>query len=221
MALTAAAIISRAARQLVDPGYIRWSQEELLDYLNDGRLETTTVRPDLYSLYATVSLVEGTRQAVPADGARLLDLIRNTNGTAVRVIEREWLDAARPGWQTDTAASAISQFCYDERDPRAFYVYPPALAGIQVDLLYTRLPDPVTVDDMDEVQLTQEGAYAPALVDYVVYRALAKDSEVAANLERAAAYYSRYTASLSPRTDLITSPNTANKGGDWPRTAAG
>jgi hypothetical protein len=223
MAITAADVITRATDLIQDQTNVRWPVEELMRYLNDGRREICIVRPDIYATTSVVTLAAGTKQAVPADGRRLLDVVRNiavdgvTPGRAIRIVEREVLDAQRPNWHTE-AAGAVRHFMFDERTPREFFVYPPASATTKVQLSYSKTP--VEIVDPN-TELSDEDIYTSALVDYVCYRAFSKDAEYAGNTERAALHYSQFMSSLGvgKKASYVTSPNMSNVGGVVPRTA--
>jgi hypothetical protein len=223
MALTAANVITRAQDLIQDTTGVRWPEAELLRYLNDGRREVCIARPDLYSVSSVQSLAAGTKQAIPADGSRFLDAIRNISvdnapGRAVRIVEREVLDAQLPDWHSSTTG-ATKHFMFDERTPRVFYVYPPAAAGQKLEIAYAQNPVEIT---NTSTELTNEDVYAGALVDYVCYRAFSKDAEYAGNAQRAGLHYAQFTSLLMGGGALNTyvSPNTSNVGGTVPRAAA-
>lgn len=221
MALTAANVITRAQDLLQDATGVRWAEAELLRYLNDGRRELCIFRPDLYAITYVLSMAAGTRQEIPADGSRFMDAIRNVNadnsvGRAVRLIEREILDAQNPNWHS-TAAGVIRHFMFDERTPRTFYVYPPAANAQKLEIAYSK--SPVDISNTS-TELTQEDVYAHGLVDYVLYRAFSKDAEFAGNAERAALHYRQFTTLAATGSGItsVVSPNTFNDGGKPPRT---
>ena len=223
MALTAANIITRAQDLIQDTTGVRWPEAELLRYLNDGRREICIVRPDLYAVNEVQTLVAGTRQSIPNDGARFLDGIRNINADnsparAVRVVEREVLDAQLPDWHA-AAPGTIKHFMFDERTPRVYYVYPPAANGQKLEIAYAKNPVEIT---NTSTELTNEDVYAGALTDYVCYRAYSKDAEYAGNGQRAAAHYAQFQGILGVGGSLnnVVSPNTANVGGMVPRAPA-
>ena len=66
MALTATDVLTRASDIIQDQTNIKWPQEELLRYLNDGRREVAIVRPDLYATSVAHVLLAGTKQALYA-----------------------------------------------------------------------------------------------------------------------------------------------------------
>ena len=223
MALTVNDVLLRASDIIQDQTNVRWPQDELLRYLNDARREISIARPDLYATTSTVTLTAGgTRYSLPTDGVRLIDVTRNmpagAPGKAIRVVEREILDAQKPDWHTETASTIVKHFMYDERNPRQYYVYPPSTAGHQIEIVYGQTPTDISVLS---TQLTQEDIYTGAIVDYVCYRAFSKDSEYAGNAQRAQAHYQQFmnALGLGNKVNQIVSPNTANVGGRPPRAA--
>lgn len=227
MALTAANVLQRASDIIQDQTNVRWPEAELLRYLNDGRREVAIVRPDLYAKTDVVTLAAGTRQSLPADGSRFIDATRNMGGTspnftpgrAVRIVEREILDAQKPDWHTEAGTGTIQHFMFDERNPKVFYVYPPALSTAKLEVTYSQSPVEITVTS---TELVNEDIYAGALVDYVCYRAFSKDSEYAGNAQRAVVHYQQFANSLGVgrKISIISSPNASNIGGMPARTAA-
>jgi len=216
MPLSAANVLSRAARIIVDESGVRWSQLELLDYLNDCRREMCVARPDLYATPITHSLSAGTRQTLPADGTRLIDIVRNiASGKAVRPTEREVLDAENPSWHAAAQSSAISHYLYDERFPRLFYVYPPAVAAAEVEMIYAQTPTDIVSGTLNTALPVAEDLYTGAMVDYVCYRAFSKDAEVSGNGDRALLHYKQFSSivggGVTPT--LRSSPNTNRPGG--------
>jgi hypothetical protein len=206
MALTAQSIIRRAVDTLQDTTSVRWPVPELVRYLNDGQREVVLYRPDASVTNATVTCVAGSKQALPTDGAKLIEVIRNAAADsakkAVRMVNREILDAQLPGWHSVTGSIDILHFMYDPRDPRVFYVYPPALNTAQLDLVYSSYPadvtEPADGSTYDDVtgNVDLPDIYGNVLLDYTLYRAYSKDSEYAGNAQRAAAHYGAFANAL-------------------------
>ena len=206
MALTAQSIIRRAVDTLQDTTSVRWPVPELVRYLNDGQREVVLYRPDASVTNATVTCVAGSKQALPTDGAKLIEVIRNAAADsakkAVRMVNREILDAQLPGWHSVTGSIDILHFMYDPRDPRVFYVYPPALNTAQLDLVYSSYPadvtEPADGSTYDDVtgNVDLPDIYGNVLLDYILYRAYSKDSEYAGNAQRAAAHYGAFANAL-------------------------
>jgi len=206
MALTAQSLILRAVTTLQDTTSIRWPANELVRYLNDGQRELALLRPDALSANATVSLVAGAKQALPSNGSKLIDVIRNTGGNkrAVRMTTRNILDSQIPSWYNLTGVTEVLHYMYDVRDPKVFYVYPPAAAsGASVDLVYSSYPTDITEPADGALYTAVTGnisvpdIYGNTLVDYVLYRAYTKDAEFAGNAQRATAHYGAFSAALT------------------------
>lgn len=214
--MLASKIITPALVLLQDIDGTRWPAEEMLGWLNAGVREIAVMRPDVMSRTVRHALIEGTRQTIPANAVKLIEVIRNASGRPVSLIkDRRLLDVSAPNWHRMPAAAEIRQFLFDLRDSDVFYVYPPARAGAEVDMVVAQLPPPVTATN-SEVGVPD--IYESALLDYVMYRALTKDSEYAANAALAAAHYQAFAVALAgdlqasiaarPRTTGTTQPPT-------------
>lgn len=196
--LQASYIIGRARTLLVDADSVRYPDSELLGWVNDGQREIVVLRPDANQKVANLTLVGGTRQSLPPDGYQLVDVFRNmgtgaTPGRGVRKVEREYLDASLPSWHSATPENDVQHYAYDPRTPRTFFVFPPAVAGRVVEIAYSAVPSLLTTTT-DVIGV--DDAYANVLLDYVMYRALAKDTEHPANAQRAMAYRQAFENSL-------------------------
>ena len=206
MAIEAKSIIRRAVETLQDTTSIRWPVNELVRYLNDAQREVVLYRPDSMVTSSTITCVVGTKQNLPNNGAKLIEVIRNAAATSskksVRMVNREILDAQTPGWHNITGTVDILHFMYDPRDPKTFYVYPPALATAQLDIVYAAYPTDVTEPADGALYTAVTGnislpdIYGNAVLDYILYRAYTKDSEYAGNANRAQAHYAAFNNAL-------------------------
>lgn len=206
MSLTAQSVIQRVVTTLQDPSAVRWATNELVQYLNDGQREILIYRPDATATTTSITLVAGARQSLPASSFKLLDVFRNTNGTkrAIRMTNRALLESQYPSWENITGVTEIKHYIYDVRDPKVFYVYPPAAAvDASVDILYSAYPTDIAEPGTGTTYTSVSGTisvsdlYANALANYILYRAYAKDAEFAANGQLAAAYLSAFQSALS------------------------
>ena len=75
--LTGANIITRVQDTLQDTTSVRWSEAELLRYINDAQREIVNLRPEASADHANVQLVAGTEQTIPDVGLRLIKVVRN------------------------------------------------------------------------------------------------------------------------------------------------
>jgi len=216
---TVESIINRARLilQEVTADGTRWTNVELVGWLNEFYQAAIQLKPSAFAVNEVLDLVDGSKQTLPAEGHRLLTVVRNTGGdqSAITRVWRHTLDTVRPGWPSDPADATIEHYIFDDQDPHHFYVYPAADAanGAAVELVYSKVPtlhdgsgglttagtDPFALDDV----------YAPVALDYILYRAFAKDAETPANLNRSRMHYQAYMGQLTGKmqSDSRTSPN--------------
>lgn len=203
MPISVADIDARVGETLNDVDSIRWTLEERLNWINDAAAEIVLSRPAAGVRAEAVYLQEGSYHQIPSNGLLLLNVIRNLKqdgspGRAVSLTDRSLLDSQDPGWYERKPAKAIKHYCFDDRDPKSFYSYPPAAGGTQVEILYSAPPELVySLDD----QLDLDRAYMGPVVSYTLYRALAKDAEYA-NGVLAAAHFEAFNAAIISRNEV-------------------
>ena len=218
-------IVSRAQTLLQDTTGIRWPVTELISWINDAQREIVLFKPDAGSTTAVIALVVGTKQSIPAGGNRLLRVMRNmsalsggTGKRAVRIVEREILDSQVPDWHdpsvTGDAAhtTVVKHYCYDEQNPRNFYVYPGASStSAWLEIVYAAEPATVTAGQ----DLSVPDIFANVVLDYVLYRAYSKDADYTAHQQRAAAHFQMFMTSVTGKAqvDNLTTPNNVRKMG--------
>lgn len=224
MTIAAQSLVRRVVETLQDNTSVRWPVSELVRYLNDGQREIVLYRPDAMVTNATVTLAAGSKQALPSNGSKLIEVVRNNSASskrAVRLVNREILDAQAPNWHNITGVAEVLHFMYDPRDPKVFYVYPPALDTAAVDLVYSALPTDITEPADGSTYTAVTGnisvpdIYGNVLQDYMLYRAYSKDSEYAGNAARATAHYQAFanalgiemTATVNFQPTTVSNPN--------------
>ena len=238
MAVTVADIVNNAKRimqevnpdgSVADEG-VRWKNDEFGGWLNEFYQAAVQLKPDAYSVNEELLLNPGTKQSIPQSGLRLIDVVRNTatasNQMAVMVTTRRALDSTRRTWHSDPASTNIEHYVFDELDPTTFYVYPPADTGAALEIIYSAVPEPHDVslglDGVGADKFKLNDAYGPVALDYILYRAYAKDAEHAANLQRSQMHYQAYMQQLSGKaqTDQQISPNAPDVSANPQRTRA-
>lgn len=198
MTIAASEIILRAGHHLQDTDHIRWTVEELVSWINEAAKAVVTRRLDAGAVIDNLPLVAGTKQTLAADIYRLIDITRNmgdgaTPGRAVVRVDRNLLDSIRPDWHTDAQNAVTRNFMYDgERNPTVFFVYPPAVNGKSLEAVVAKFPDDIA-DEAGEVDL--EASFEESILNYVLYRCYAKDSEFG-DPAKAVAQYNAFLASL-------------------------
>lgn len=206
--ITAQSIVDRARHILQDtvPGGTRWLDPELLKWVNDAQREIVLLKPNAYSAVENVNLVAGTKQKLPASGLLLLSIVRNTNGHAVRRVDRNIMDSENNNWHSDPATALVEHYVFDEDAPDTFWVFPPNNAGGSVELIYSKAPADLTSTSSP---ITLNDIYSNVILDYILYRAYSKDTDYAGNQERANNHYSAFNNSLGVKVkaEASSSPN--------------
>lgn len=204
MAITAKSVIQRCTEELFDESSIRWTAAELVRYLNDGQREIVLYRPDSTATTASLALVAGARQTLPAGACKLLYIERNSHGKKRVITSPSWrvLVEGDPEWESMNAALEIQHYAYDVRVPNRFLVYPPAAFGASVEIAYSAYPvniaepAPNTTFEAVTGSISVADIFANPLRDYIVFRALSKDTEFAGNAVLAQARYSAFASAM-------------------------
>jgi len=213
-------IIDRVETILQDSN-LRWPRLELQSWLNEAYLNIVLARPDSNAKTGTFTCAAGTRQqltTVFSDALRLLDVTRNlataSNKRGVRHVSRHVLDDQRPDWHAESETVNIQHWMFDSRQPKEFFVYPPASATAELEVVYTA---PVGAHSMTENDLDPAGAnattillddiYAAVLVDWICYRAYSKDAEYGENTQRAQAHLQSFSTALGAKNEVDTAAN--------------
>jgi len=206
MATTVRSILNRAAALLNDEEHVRWEESELLEWLNDGqRAVAKGPATDVYVLRDNVTAVAGTVQALPDNGIRLVDVIKDvSSGSAIQQSDYAIVDALSSTWRV-ASVGAAENFFYDERNPKEFEVFPPQGGGELIEVVYNAKPGDASVGG----NIIISDMYADSLIDYVVYRGFSKDTEDAsAELSRATAFYKAFLLGIGYKeaSDQATEP---------------
>jgi hypothetical protein len=196
--ITAQNIVDKAEIILQDTTNVRWPSTELLGWLNDGQREIVMRKPDAYTTRTATKAAAETRQSLPDTGIQLIDVTRNmgtdgtTPGDAITYLPRKILDNCVRDWHSMTAAATAQHFCFDERDPKQFFLYPPNDGTGYVEIVYSAAPADIAIG----ATITLDDIYANAILDYMLYRAYLKDADYTANNDRANAAYTAFLTSL-------------------------
>lgn len=160
--------------QLNDVDKVTWDESLLISALNQALAMLVMVRPDTSAKVESFTCVSGTRQTLPTDGLRLLKVVRNIKpngsmGRAVRFININDLDSMLPDWHSEPEKDTIKEYMFDDRSPKQFYVYPPAIAGTLLDIEYSFKPEPIT--SRAQV-LPVDYVYQQPLQEFMLYKLL-------------------------------------------------
>jgi len=203
MAVAVSTIINNAKILLhdEDDDNRRWPDTELVSWISAGQREAVIHKPDVYMVTAAVQLSAGSKQTIPTGGVQLVDVYRNmgttgtTAGNAIVPVDRKTLDRFIPGWHAATAAAAVRNIVFDGQNPKVFFVYPPNTGTGYVELAYSLSPANVSLGG----NIVLDDIWESALTDYVVYRALMKDSDSGESEARAVAFYRNFLIALGAK----------------------
>ncbi len=215
MGTIAVATLFRTVRQVLqDAEGVRWTDPELLDYLNEGQRSILTFKANAYVRSRVIKLTTGTLQNLPEDGVQLIDVPRNMGtsgqnpGRAIRIVRRELLDAKVPRWHAADPSAEAKHYMYAPLQPKHFLVYPPQPPTLQghVEIVYGALPPDTTLNGAISV----DDIYEAPLIDYVLHRSFAKDTEFAADQNRSAQHFQAFVNALTgkAKNEVGANPNT-------------
>lgn len=191
-----AEIIGRVNTQLVDVAWMRWPKAELLDYYNDAIRAVIIVRPEAGETSEVLTCVAGTKQQLPSGASRLLDISQVVGGRVVRPVPREVLDSQFPDWHS--SSGVIESYCYDEQTPKTYFVFPGAIEGTQLDAVISRIPEPVTLSQVENDEIVKlDELYMNPILEWMLYRCYSKDSQNGAvHLQLAQQHYQAFNDQL-------------------------
>lgn len=179
-------ILSKARKLLNDANSqieYRNTDSELIGHLNDALSMLANTKPGLFTVTADYTCVAGYKQVIEfARAIQLLEVV------GIPECERSSLSQYSPGWMSGAGSANIVNWLRSPAEPLRFDVYPPALAGTVLPVLYSQAPAPLA--NTTETILLSEN-YEPALIDFIVGRAEMKDDEHV-NSTRAAQMMTRF-----------------------------
>ena len=159
--------IIRRVEDVLQDTNIRWPRTELQNWMNESYLAITLARPDANAKTGSFTCAAGTRQTLTKatsdggfpSGLRLLDVTRNlatdSGYKVIRLVARSVLDDQRPAWHAETGTTSIQHFTFDPRQPKEFFVYPPATTAAEIEVVYTDSPGATA---LTEAQLDPAGS---------------------------------------------------------------
>lgn len=191
---TAQALITAARHVLNDTSDTpRQTDAELLLYLNDGIKEVSALKPGLFVTVGDVVCSPDVVEYLVAfpDAQSLVRVLCIHNGSALTEFDLMTMDAFQPDWRVSASGSATQWARYPENVMR-FFIHPPAPAVQTLDVMYVKSPKTLLIGDT--ITEVPAGVF-PALVDYILYRASAKDDEHS-DSGRAAAMYTAFVVKI-------------------------
>ncbi|MDB0024392.1 hypothetical protein N9E36_02840 [bacterium] len=216
--------IIRRVEDVLQDTNIRWPRTELQNWMNESYLAITLARPDANAKTGSFTCATGTRQVLSSEfpsSLRLLDVTRNlatdSGYKVIRLVARSVLDDQRPAWHAETGTTAIQHFTFDPRQPKEFFVYPPATTAAEIEVVYTDSPGATTLTESqldpagsDTTVILLDDIYMSPMIDWILYRAYSKDAEYGANEQRAQAAYGAFNAALATKNQVDSAVSPSN-----------
>ena len=215
--------IVRDVETILQDYNLRWPRIETQSWINKAYQAISNERPDAHVKVGTFTCTANdTRQdlaSVFATGLTVVDVTRNLGATsnkrAITVLNKKQLDDQRPLWHAQQTTVNIEHFCYDPRDPKGFFVYPPPATGAAVEIVYSEVPAGHTLTEAEldpdtgsaEV-IRIDDTYVPAIIAYVLAKSYDKDQDYAENAERSIRAMNEFATLMSKKTatDLAIAP---------------
>lgn len=217
--MLATTLISNLANEVLDPDNDHISTDEWLDYLNDAQRMIVLLRPDASYSIEPIKLVAGTHQTLPANGLRLLDVIRNmgiagtTPGKIITLVKMRDMDLFDRSWHTRTGKTEIKNYMLDERTPKDFYVTPPvsATVNVYIEIKMSVMPTEIVNIATDSIALSD--IYLPVIRMWMLHRAFGKESDSPGSAAESQAYAQAFYNALGVKfkVDSGFSPKGATK----------
>lgn len=202
-------IISRVVTLYNDEDYVRVTPEGYLKFLDDAINQVILSRPDAHVKTSIVKLTTGTRQRLPEDGYSLIDIYSNKipdpvagflPGTPVFQVDRKDLDYFSNWHGTNTNPTEITEFAYDLRSPRTYWVSPAVGTNeIYVEMDYSYGVQAFSGTDFAtamEQDIPMAEVFRSPLVSYMLYLLYSTDSTSSNDLQVAQRYEASFYQSL-------------------------
>jgi len=202
-------IVDDIAQELTDPLFRIWSKGNLTDYLNSAQMLISELRPDASSDIINLTLIPGTKQALLPAHRRLLDIVRNmgadgnTPGKPIWAIDEPTLNTYRPKWHSETGKTVVRNFVYDEKTPKAFYVYPPVHATIAVLVEAKIAQSPEIVTDVDNDAIALDPVFEIMIRHWMLHMAYSKETDSMESRSLAQFHFKAFSGLLGVDTKTI------------------
>jgi hypothetical protein len=214
--------------------FVRWTQNDLMDYMNKGLLEINNYRPDAFLETADLNIITGRYRQVLDPRYRLLksiDAMSLTSdyspGEPITQCDLQLMRAfsKKPCLPSGGHTSfRILSYAYDVKDPKNFYVTPMVPIGFPttIKVTGTMVLAPVAYIDPN-VTVVIDSVYLTALGFFIAAKAFEVDTESATSQAESTAFYKKFYNSLGVKFSQETKYNSgtfAGQGGSNQMTKA-
>lgn len=162
-------------RQLVQDvrAPFRYSDTVLTGFVNQTIRRMVLLRPDLFMDVDDIPVVANeVLQSCPSDSYRLVEIYRIKDGEALVEVSREMLDQTYPEWASVPPDVPVN-YVRHPRNPNKFFLYPRPRINLTLVGEYVKVPPEYDLSDTIDLP----DAYAPSIIDGVVYLAQSIDNE--------------------------------------------
>lgn len=183
-------LVDQVRDTLVDKAGGLYLERDIAEFIYQGELAVAYLRPDELSFETDFRLAARTRQALPAGGIRLREVLHNrgrddqlADGAPIRLVDRGVIDAF-VNWRAMPAGRVVEEYMYDERNPKQFDISPPMTDGDSyIRIYYEGEPPKYTYDANGLVapntqQTTVSAKYGPVLIEWALFRALSRQDDL-------------------------------------------
>lgn len=197
-------IVQRIQAMLRDANQDSWPEDVIRLAIYEAEKVIVNFRPDAAPIDAVYTCVAGIKQTIAAltpPPNRLLSIkynrVGDVDGRSVRRVALGDIDAIRPEWRSQPAATVIREFMHDEREPMVFYVSPPAAVGAKLQISYSAIPAkyPEPFNESTAVT-TVSDLYEPMIIEWSMYRLFGHDIEGSVNISRSQQHLATFQAMM-------------------------
>ena len=189
-------LVTRASTELndIEPGYenTHYSRAAIINALNEGINEIARHMPVLFTTVAAHPLVLGQRdQLAPPSLQRVLSVKRNvTTGDYMRPVDYDTLRFT-PNIAC-LAGAPVGSYALDPLNARRFHVDPAPMVATTVDVEGVQAPVDVSDGGTITFPAGMEEQYQAPLLDWILYRRFADDTESATSRDRSMMHYKAF-----------------------------
>lgn len=169
----------------------RFSDADLLGFVNQAIKRTVMVRPDLFITDTTITpTADQVEQELSATITRIMEVHRVVGGGAIGEVDKETMDRSAPNWTTETPDTPVNWMRHP-RNPRRYFLYPAPSTGTQISVEYIEVPSDYALGDT----IALADSYKGAIIDCTVYLAEVVDNEHV-ETQRAKSFLDSYLQAL-------------------------
>lgn len=199
MAISGVTLLHDIGVSLQDEMGVVWNDETKTKFVNEAILMIANLRPDSSPGVVDFPIIAGSaKQTIPDDGFIFMEATRNIGGSGrpIKQIDRGSLDNTVPSWSVPAdGVTGIEVAMFDQRIPKAFYIYPVPSAGtsLTIELMYGKTPATFTGT---EASLPIDDIWLTPIKEFVLYRAFGMNSK-RMNINRSATHLNAFYNALN------------------------